>query len=273
MNSNIERKITDQDLKKVFFQSLPAEWLWNNERQMNDGYCIGMIPALEKLYPEKKDLAEAMTRHLSLFNVTPAILTFVLGISIAQEEQRANDPDNFDTDSINKVKSALMGPLSGVGDAIFLGTIRVIAIGIGLSLAIKGSILGPIAFFLVYNIPHYFIRYNAIFYGYRLGTEAITQLTGSGALNKLIKGATIVGLMVIGAMTSEMMFMDICVPIGTGEAAMTVTDIVEGIIPGLLPLLFCGFTNFMFNKKVSPMVLMLICFAIGIVGALLGIMA
>ena len=86
---------------------------------MNVGYCKGMLPVLQKLYPDKKELREAMKRHLELFNVTPAILTFVLGISIAMEEQRAKDPEHFDTKSINAVRTALMGPLSGIGDGFY----------------------------------------------------------------------------------------------------------------------------------------------------------
>ena len=144
-----EVTITKQDLTKVFFQSLPAEWMWNSERQMNVGFCKGMLPALLKLYPDKKDLSEAMKRHLELFNITPAILTFVLGISIAMEEERARDPEHYDTKSISTVKTALMGPLSGIGDGFFLGTLRVIAVGVGISLALKGSILGPRLFFLL----------------------------------------------------------------------------------------------------------------------------
>lgn len=274
MSSNTdERKITKEDLKKTFFASLPTEWLWNNERQMNDGYLLGMLPVLEKLYPDKKDLSEAMQRHLELFNCTPAIESFPLGISIAQEEMRAKDPENFDTSSIPAVKAALMGPLSGVGDAFFLGTLRIIGLGVGLSLAQKGSLLGPLAFLLIYNIPHYLIRYKGLFFGYELGTKAVSELNSSGMLKKIISAATIVGLLVIGAMTAEMMWASISVTVGSGEAAMSVTDILDGIIPGLTPLLFVGLTNFLFDKKWSPIAVMGLFFAIGLVAAVTGIMA
>ncbi|MCI9250891.1 MAG: PTS system mannose/fructose/sorbose family transporter subunit IID [Lachnospiraceae bacterium] len=267
-----EVQITKKDLRSVFFQSMPAEWLWNSERQMNVGYCKGMLPVLQKLYPDKKELREAMKRHLELFNVTPAILTFVLGISIAMEEQRAKDPEHFDTKSINAVKTALMGPLSGIGDGFYLGTLRVIAAGIGLSLALNGSILGPIAYLLVYNIPHYIIRYKATGFGYKLGTDAIAQLSGTGAMRTWMEAAGIVGLMVIGAMTAEMMFANITIPIGVGEAVQTVSEIIDGIVPGVVPLIFVGLINFLFNKKISPVMAMLLCLIIGLIGAFTGIM-
>lgn len=56
------------------------------------------------------------------------------------EESNARNED-FDTSSINNVKVALMGPLAGIGDSMFWGTLRVIATGIGTSLAMQGSIL------------------------------------------------------------------------------------------------------------------------------------
>ncbi len=49
------------------------------------------------------------------------------------EKEASINPD-FDKGSINAVKVALMGPLSGIGDSIFWGSLRVVAAGIGLSL-------------------------------------------------------------------------------------------------------------------------------------------
>lgn len=76
----------------------------------------------------------------------------ILGVSAAMEENNANDP-NFDTESINNVKVSLMGPLAGIGDSFIWGTLRIIATGVGLSLATQGNILGPILFLLVFNLP------------------------------------------------------------------------------------------------------------------------
>ncbi len=56
------------------------------------------------------------------------------------EEANANEED-FDESSINSVKAALMSPLAGIGDSLFWGTLRVIATGLGVSLAMQGNIL------------------------------------------------------------------------------------------------------------------------------------
>ena len=127
------------------------EWSWNYERQSNMSYSFAMIPIINKLYKTTKDKSDALKRHLEFFNTTPHISTLMLGISTAMEEINAKS-DGFDTSSINNVKVGLMGPLAGIGDSFFWGTLRVIATGIGTSLALQGNILGPILFLLVFTI-------------------------------------------------------------------------------------------------------------------------
>ena len=136
LHTDYNGKITKKDLKKVFWRSIPMEHSWNYERMDNVGYAWALYPVLKKLYPDEKDLAKAMKRHLTLYNMTPYICTFPMGISVAMEEANAEQED-FDTESIGSVKTAMMGPLSGIGDAFFWGTLRVIATSIGCALAMK----------------------------------------------------------------------------------------------------------------------------------------
>ena len=142
-----ERKLTKKDLNRVAIRSLGMEWDWNYERQMNMAFCYSMLPIIKKLYPNKDDQVEAMQRHLEFFNTTPHMSTLILGITAAMEEQNATDPE-FETESINNVKVSLMGPLAGIGDSFIWGTLRIIATGVGVSLAAQGNILGPILFLL-----------------------------------------------------------------------------------------------------------------------------
>lgn len=269
VHSKYDKKITKSDLKKVFWRSIPYEHSWNYERMGNVGYTYAMYPVLKKLYPDKKDLAKAMKRHLTLYNVTPYICTFPMGISAAMEEANATE-ENFDTESIGAVKSALMGPLSGIGDAFFWGTLRVIATGIGCTLALKGNILGPILFLLVFNVPHYIIRYLGTFLGYKLGSESIAKITASGLMSSVMEAASIVGMMVVGAMTMEMTSVNFITQIGSGEEATTLQELLEGICPGLPILVIFGLTYWMLKKKINPLLIMLIMLVLGIVGAFFG---
>lgn len=224
MSSNYEYKgvITKRDLRKVFLHAITMEHTWNYERMMNDGYLYSMLPALQKIYTNPEDLKEACKRHLEFFNTTPQCITLPLGITVAMEEQRANDMENFDTTSISSVKTAIMGPLAGIGDSFIWGTLRILATGVGTSLALQGSILG---------------------------------------------------LTVAGAMTAEMVYLTVPIAIGSGESATTVQAIIDGIIPGLLPLLLTGFVYMLLNKKVKPLVIMFAMMALCIVCAFFGILA
>ena len=188
MTTKTSKKLERKQLMSVFWRSFGLEWDWNYERQMNIGYCYCMLPVIKKLYDDPAEQEAAMKRHLEFFNTTPQLATLILGITAAMEEQNANDP-NFDTQSINDVKVSLMGPLAGIGDSFIWGTLRIIATGVGLSLATQGNILGPILFFLIFNIPAQGLRYYLMGAGYKLGSGFLATLQKSGWMEMLTYGA------------------------------------------------------------------------------------
>ncbi|MCO6529944.1 PTS system mannose/fructose/sorbose family transporter subunit IID [Lactobacillus sp.] len=259
-------KITKKDLQKVFWRSIPTEHLWNYERMMNVGYTYAMIPILKKLYPKKEDLSAALTRNLEVYNVTPYIITLPEGIATAMEELNASDP-NFDTESISAVKLAMMGPLSGVGDAFFWGTLRILATGVGTSLALQGNILGPILFLLIFDVPHFIIRYTMTFLGYGLGSNVIDKLKQSGIMDKVMEYASIMGIMVVGGMTMSMSKVNFVTKIGSGKGAQTIQNLLDGIAPGLATLALFGIMYWMLKKKMNPLLIMLIVLIVSIAGA------
>lgn len=270
IHTDYNGKITKSDLRKVWLRSIPMEHSWNYERMMHSGYCFAILPILKKLYPNKEDYIKALQRHMELYNVTMYISTLPLGITAAMEEKNAEDP-NFDTTSISAVKTAFMGPLSGIGDAMYHGTLRIIAMGIGVSLAMKGNILGPILFWLIFNIPNFGLRYPLTFLGYKLGVEAMDKLEKSGIMDKVMQAASILGLTVAGAMTAENVYLSIPIKFGIGKDATTVQSILDGIMPGILPLALFGVIYYIFKKdKCNPIVMMLLLMVLGVVGAFFG---
>ena len=272
LNAQGDKNITKKDLMKVFWRSFTMEWSWNYERQSNMSYTYAMIPIINKLYKTTKDKSDALKRHLEFFNTTPHISTLMLGISTAMEEINAKS-DGFDTSSINNVKVGLMGPLAGIGDSFFWGTLRVIATGIGTSLALQGNILGPILFLLVFNVPHILVRYLFMSWGYKLGAGVLDKIQKSGLMESLTYGAAILGLMVIGGMTAEMVAVNIPLSIGSGDSAMPVADILNGIVPGILSLGFTGFIYMLLGKGFKTSTILVIIALIGILGAFFGVLA
>ncbi|WDF82383.1 PTS system mannose/fructose/sorbose family transporter subunit IID [Lacticaseibacillus pabuli] len=250
-----EKKLTKRDLNKVFWRTLQMEFAWNYERQMNLGFSYAMIPALKRLYSDdKKKMSAALKRHLTFFNTTPFIVTFITGITSAMEEQNANDP-NFDVSSINTVKASLMGPLAGIGDAFFWGTLRLLATGIGTTLALKGNILGPILFLLVFNLPTLFIRWMCNNWGYKLGTGFLQTIQKNGTMERLTYGAAILGLVVIGAMTASMVVIHIPLTFGSGAEKIKIQEVLNQIVPQLLPLGAFGLIYWLLGKKAKPLVI------------------
>ena len=267
-----ERKLTKKDLNRVAIRSLGMEWDWNYERQMNMAFCYSMLPIIKKLYPNKDDQTEAMQRHLEFFNTTPHMSTLILGITAAMEEQNANDPE-FETESINNVKVSLMGPLAGIGDSFIWGTLRIIATGVGVSLAAQGNILGPLLFLLLFNIPAQGLRFYLMHAGYKLGSGFLAKVQESGLMEVLTYGASVLGLMVIGGMTAENVGINVPLVIGSGETATTLGDICNTIMPGLLPLAFTLLMYWLVSKKnVKTTTLLVALVVVGLVGSFFGIL-
>lgn len=239
-NKKVEKSVMTPDIfKKTFWRSFPLQGCFCYERMQNVGFAYQMIPALKKLYPDKKEVSAALKRHLVMFNTTPAVVTFITGVTIAMEEKfkKAKDAgEECDEESINAVKTALMGPLAGIGDSFFWGTFRVIGAGIGASLATKGSILGAVLFFLIYNIPHILVRYNGLKIGYTKGVSFLSNISEGGVVSKLTEAAKILGLIVVGSMAASMVSLSIPLVINIGGAKVAIQGIFDSILKGILPL-------------------------------------
>lgn len=164
-------KITKSDLRKVFTRSCTLDSAWNYERQQNLMYCYAMIPILKRLYgDDKEQMAQALQRHLESMSCTPHIVTLLMGITGAMEEENERN-ESFDPASISAVKTSLMGPMAGIGDSFFWGTLLTIAIGVAVSFSKQGSIIGPIAFLLIINVPGFLARHYCLNVGFKYGVK------------------------------------------------------------------------------------------------------
>jgi len=264
-----ENAINARDLRRVFWRSFQMEFSWNYERQMNLAFVYALIPVLKKLYPQKSELAAALKRHLVFFNTTPHIVTLLLGITTAMEEKNSQQQE-MDGTAIDNVKASLMGPLAGLGDSFFWGTLRLIATGIGTSLALQGNILGPILFLLVFIVAHILVRWLFTRWGYVLGTGVLHRVQKSGMMESLTYGASIIGLMVVGAMAASMINITIPISFGAGEAKTEVQEIINNIMPGLLPLISFGIVYWLLGRKVKPLTIIGGMALVGILGSWIG---
>lgn len=274
MKTSNEKMFTKKDMTKMAVNAgaLGMEYSWNYPRQMHLAFCMMIEKCLRKIYKDDPEgYAAALTRHVAFFNVTPQLAPFVGGIAVSMEEKVATG--ELEGAAVDSVKAALMGPLSGIGDSIFLGCIRVIAVAVGASLAATGNVLGPILYFLIYNIPAFLVRIFGARLGYDLGFSLLSNAQKSGLMDKIMYAAGIVGTMVIGAMSSNMFLATLPTKIGSGDSATTLQKILDGIMPGMLGIAALGIYYWLLKKKVNPMILIVGTMILGIVGAFFGFLA
>lgn len=259
----------------AFVRSNFLQGSWNFERMQALGYCFGMIPIIKRLY-EGQERKDAIKRHLEFYNTQPFVTAPIIGITAAMEEQRANGADIPDG-VINGIKVGMMGPLAGVGDPIFWGTLRPMLAALGASIALGGSIMGPILFFVLFNLVRLGVRWYGIQYGYAKGTDIVKDVAGN-KLQKLTEGASILGLFVMGALVCKWTTVNIPLVVSTitmqdgSVATTTVQDILNQLMPGLVPLILTFICMNLLKKKVNAIWIIFGLFAVGIAGFAAGVL-
>ena len=302
-----EIKLSVADRRSVWWRHQFLQGSWNYERMQNGGWCYAMIPAIKALYKDKEEQAAALKRHLEFYNTQPFVSAPIIGVTLALEEERANGVEVEDQ-AIQGVKVGMMGPLAGVGDPVFWFTVRPILGALGASMAMGGSIIGPILFFVLWNVIRLAFLWYTQEFGYSVGTSIAKDLSG-GLLGKITEGASILGMFIIGALVQRWVSISFTPIVSTvtqaegayidwsslpggaegiksaleqysalGPTGLNVEKVttlqgnLDQLIPGLaavcLTLLCCQ----LLKKNVSPIIIILALFAVGIIGRLLGFM-
>ena len=287
-------------LRSTFWQAS-----WNYERMQNGGYAFAMIPAIKKLYKEKADQIAALKRHMEFFNTHPYVASPIVGVTLALEQEKANGAA-VDDAAIQGVKVGMMGPLAGIGDPVFWFTLRPILGAMCASIAMDGNMLGPIMFFLLWNILRFGFMWYTQEFGYKVGSQITENLSGN-LLTNITRGASILGMFVLGALVQRWVSIKFApvvssiqlskgayiewdqLPAG-GEGIKTaiqqfssgmalepvkVTTLqnnLDALIPGLVPLLLTLLCMWLLKKGISPIVIILALFAVGIGAHLIGLM-
>jgi mannose/fructose/sorbose-specific phosphotransferase system IID component len=271
MSEKVTQVITKKELNSIFWRSMLLQLSWNYERMQSVGYCYSILPALKKIYANNPDhLNEAVTRNLEFFNTQPYMALPIMGISVAMEESK-EFVGNIDASSISAVKVAMMGPLAGLGDSFFWFTVYPITASIGVSLAANGSMLGAIAYLVLFNIFSIAFRVVGLEWGYKYGSAFVERMNGSGIMQRITEGTTIVGLMVMGVMTATMVSLPMTMIIGEGDSAMSLEAIFDAIMPGLIPLALVLACYWLLRKGITSTKVLFLLIGLCIVGAYVGL--
>ena len=251
-------------LNKMVWRSLNLQGSFNYERMQANGWLYGILPGLLAIHGEgSDDLKLSMAHNLEFFNTHPFLVTFVMGIILSLEQQKA------DINTIRAVRVAAMGPLGGIGDAIFWFTLVPIAAGICSNMAIEGNIMGPILFLLIFNVVQFGVRFFLMHWSYNLGTKAIELLTANA--KEFTRAASMLGVFIVGALTSNYGGTAL-VDTFALENGTTIQSILDGVLPKMIPLgLTLGLYFLMKKKGWTPVLCIGALLVLGLLGALVGI--
>ena len=254
---NKPEEITNKDLMKTWLR-----WWWCNEvphsfdRMVAPALTFGLIPVLRKLYKNPVMLGEAYQRHLVFFN-TQAVWGggIISGITISLEEERAKALNAGDVDGaidksmIQNTKIGLMGPLAGIGDSIDSGTVQYIFIALFLGMAPEGNPLGAVLPFVCFAIATFVYGYLFTKMGYTMGRRAALEIMKGGRIKSIISALGVLGLFMMGIMAAKYVTLSTPLAWNMSGKDFVLQDTLDGILPGILPLIAVLGLYFFFQKK------------------------
>lgn len=248
----------------------------NFERMMGLTFCYVLLPILDKLYKNNKgEHRQAMIRHMQFYNTEPQFGALIPGIVIAMEEARARG-EAVSEELIVNTKNALMGPFAGIGDSLLIGTYSPILLSIAMSMCINdGNPVGPIFFCVVWLTTVVGLQYYLFHKGYSMGIGAATTFFQNKDLaDKLTKGLTIMGLIVIGGVASTTIKAKVIYTFVSGDMEIALQQkLFDVIMPTLVPLLVMLAVWFLMDKKKwSANMVILLILAFSAVMVVFGIM-
>lgn len=245
-----ENKISKKDLKTTFARWWFATELSNSyDRLQGLAFCNAQSYLLRKLYKDDSEgLKEALVQHMEFYNSEGIMGSIIHGIVLSMEEQKANGTP-IPRDAITGIKTGLMGPIAGIGDTLIHGTLKPIILGLGCTFALQGNRIGAFIPFLI-PIICVVIGYNMLKLGYSLGKESISKIMKSGLINSIITGASIMGLFMMGALSSS--YVKVQTPITfhfQNAEPIVLQEILDQVLMGILPLACIFGIYYYFTRK------------------------
>ncbi|WP_258380559.1 PTS system mannose/fructose/sorbose family transporter subunit IID [Listeria ivanovii] len=269
-----EVEVTKRDIYKVGLRWLMSNTsAWNWERMQNVAFAWSMVPVLKKVTDgSKEEMGEALTRHMNFFNTEPTIGAPLVGSVAAMEVSKANGEDIPD-DVFNAIKSGLMGPMAALGDSLFASTGNALLLSFGMGLALDGNVLGPIIFLVGWTAITLGFSMWGVQFGFREGMKIMdSAIFSSAMIQKVTAFLSILGLTVVGGLSAQFVSLSPSISWTSGESTTKLQEILDGLMPGLLPFILVLVVWYLHEKKsVSVMKLLVILIGVGTVGSLLHI--
>jgi len=262
-------QVTKSDLRKTADRyNFMACNIFNYESQMGPAVAWAMAPVLRKIYKDDEEYKAALNNHFNYFNATTCMASMILGATLAAEERDGIAAK----DTVQSLKTSLMGPFAGVGDTLVWVLWPTIIGSIAGYMAQQGNPLGAIVW-LICNIAFWFVKRKLFAVGYTSGTKLITNL--GQRLSAFTEAASIMGLSVVGALIASSVKVSTALQFQVGEVALNLqTDVFDKIMPSLLPVLLTALVyTLLGSKKWTATRLILLIIAISLAGSFFGVFA
>lgn len=263
-------KVTKNDLKKMFWRLQLLQVSWNYERMQGIGFLYIMKPVLKRLYAsaDREGRTKAIKRHLEFFNTQPTLAAPIIGITAAMEERGGNEAGQ----AITSLKTGMMGPLAGLGDSLIWLTWMPICMSIGVSFAAQGNPLGLILALLMFNVVNIPLKYYGISFGYEKGVSFLEDIKATGIIQRFTVIATILGLVLVGGLIPQMVNINVPISFQINDVKVVVQDILDGIMPKLLPLLVTLICYFSLKRRKNTLTILFTIIIVSILGNWIGLL-
>lgn len=265
--------LTKKDVQKAALTWWATSHMTYNYQRLQAGSMTTMLgPIFEKLYPNNKEkIAEGCQRQMLYFNTEPRWGAIIPGMVVALEEAYATDPEGgVDGGLITEIKTALMGPLAGIGDTVWAGLMKPIILSITLAWAMQGAIAGAWAYWLITWGLDLGITYYMFMRGYKLGTDSVDRFLEGGFVKTVTTAIGIVGMFCLGAMVVKYVGVKAVLTLEMTTTTLDFGAILNKIVPSFLPLVVTLFAYWMQVKGKKVTTVLLALFAIGFIGGAIG---
>jgi len=137
-------------------------------------------------------------------------------------------------------------------------------------MAIEGNILGPIIWVVLFYLQMVGIGWNVFKMGYTQGKNAVANILGSNKFKTVFEALGILGLLVVGALGANSVKAALNITFNVGQTPFDIQGFLNSILPGLVPLAVIFGVYQMIRRKVKPLLVILVIFAVGLIGGYFG---
>ena len=277
MTSSVEQLKENKKLvNKAFWAynwAIPMNF--TRERMLGCSMVSMVCRVANDIYPNDVEKQKELARnHEVFFNTQQGLGAVIYGIVLGMEVEKSEN-QSISNELIQSIKTALSGPLAGLGDSLIQSLLTPIIISIGIGMSSTGSALGAIFMFIAYSAFNGWMSYGLFKMGYKYGVVAAEKLLDEDMKQRAIPALQALGILVIGGVLASIVNVKTGLVFTSGDLTVNVqSDLFDAFFPGSLSLLYSLLVYYLVKyKKCSATKIMLIAIPVAIIGYFTKILA